>query len=176
MHCSENVSTPLAYLIAYGTMFLIGRLFRKVSLSDLAFHHGVEHDASLTRQNTLPTTKYGPTSACPVLCKQLLEDAHEDGYYTVEEFSKARVRREKEPGTRMDELRKEIARGEAALALNVFGGTEGKMSADVVRTWWIGERLPEGWVPSREITLLSTAKIARQIRLTMNRLRKEEAS
>lgn len=176
MSATYNVSPPLAYLVAYGTLLLIGKLFRKVSLSDLAYHHGVEHDASLTRQNALPTAKHGPTHACPVLCKQLLDDAHEGGYYTVEELSKARVRREKEPGTRMDELRKEIARGEAALALNLFGGEEGKMSAEVMKSWWIGERLPDDWVPSKEVTLLSTAKIARQIRLAMNRLRKEEAS
>ncbi len=176
MKTTYNVSTPLAYLVAYGTLFLIGKLFRKITLSDLAYHHGVEHDASLTRQNALPTAKHGPTQTCPVLCKQLLEDAHEGGFYTIEEFSKARIRREKEPGTRMDELRKEIARGEAALALNVFGGADGKMSAEVMRTWWVGERLPDGWAPSKETTLLSTAKIARQIRLMMNRLRNEEAS
>lgn len=176
MSATYNVSTPLGYIVAYGTLFLIGKLFHRVSLNDLAYHHGVEHDASLTRQNALPAAKHGPTHACPVLCKQLLDDAHDGGYYTVEELSKARIRREKEPGTSMDELRKEIARGEAALALNLFGGEDGKMPAEVMRTWWIGERLPEEWVPSKEITLFSTAKIARQIRLTMNRLRKEEAS
>ena len=71
MKATYNVSTPLAYVIAYGTLFLIGRLFHSVSLSDLAYHNGVEHDASLTRQNALPAAKHGPVQACPVLCKQL---------------------------------------------------------------------------------------------------------
>lgn len=57
--------------------------------------------------------------------------------------------------------------------MNVFAGKDEKLSEEVVRTWWIGEQLPEGYKPSQKTTFLRAGKIATKIRETMKQLREK---
>jgi len=169
-----GLSKPLASLVAYGTLLLIKKpLFQKITLKDLASNPGVEHCASLAHANTPSDAKHGATKVCPILSKQLLEEAR-DGGYTAEDFARIRVRRENEPGSDLQGWRSEIARGECSLTMNAFAGKDEKLSDEVVKTWWIGERLPDGYKPLRKTTLRSAAKVASKIRETMKQLNKEK--
>ncbi len=58
--------------------------------------------------------------------------------------------------------------------MNAFAGKDEKLSDEVVKTWWIGERLPDGYKPLRKTTLRGAAKVASKIRETMKQLNKEK--
>ena len=81
------------------------------------------------------------------------------------------MRREAEPGTQLDALKQEVARGEPAIVLNVFGNDRQRVPVDVIRTWWVGERFPDGWRPTRKVTFFSMIKTAFAIRMAMERIR-----
>jgi len=167
------LSIPLASLIAYGTLLLLKKPFQKITLKDIAQNPGVEHCASLAHENTRADAKFGSTTVCPVLSKQLLGEARNGGY-TTDDLARARVRRESAPGSALQGWRQEIARGECSLTMNAFAGEDGKLSEEVVKTWFIGERFPDGYKPARKTTLSCAAKVASEIRAKMRLLENEK--
>lgn len=205
-----RLSLPLAAFLAYGGVLLLGQVvgFGAVpsrdgvgfSLHDLARHDRTEHDASITHPNTRAGDEYAPTEQDPALLDAFVRDARPapgislkgEPSYGTEDIARVRVRREAEPGTRIDAVHQEIARGEAALVLGVFGflPSRGNASADehklpkevlggsyrfplsVVETWWKEERFPTpDWVPERATTLLGTFALQARIRKEMQMLR-----
>jgi len=147
--------------------------------------------------------EYAPTEQDPALFDAFVRDARpapgssQRGVlsYGTEDIARVRVRREAQPDTRIDAVHQEIARGESALVLGVFGFlSRGNSSADerkltkevlggpyrfplsVVETWWKEERLPTpDWVPVRETTLLGTFALQAHIRKEMQSLRTKES-
>ncbi|KAH8118963.1 Chloroperoxidase [Phellopilus nigrolimitatus] len=168
MEC-YNLSWPLAAFLSWGGVYLLGQV-GLFSLHDLARHNRIEHDASLTHANTFPDEEYAPTLQDPVLYKAFLADARK-GHFMAEDIARARVRREGEHGAAMTAVQQEIARGESALVLQIFGKTEFAVPVDVIHSWWHEERLPDGWRPTRQTTLIGTIHWATVIREAMNALR-----
>lgn len=134
-----------------------------LSLGDLARHDRVEHDASITHVNTPEEDEYAPTEHNEELYQAFLADAR-DGHFTAEDIARARVRREAEADNVLTNTQKEVGRGEVALVLQIFGGENFAVPVKFIETWWRQERLPTGWKPTRQTTLLDTIKWAGIIR------------
>ncbi|KAL5507570.1 hypothetical protein ACEPAH_7026 [Sanghuangporus vaninii] len=160
-----NLSWPLAAFLSWGGVLLLGQVGR-LSLADLARHNRIEHDASLTHPNTGYGEEYAPARSDARLFGAFLDDAS-GGKVGLGELARARVRREGEAGAGMTSVQREIARGEVALVMQIFGGEERAVPVDVIKIWWGGERLPEGWRPTARTTLRGTIGWAAKLREAM---------
>ncbi|KAJ7581740.1 Chloroperoxidase [Mycena floridula] len=195
-----NLSIPLAAVLSWGGFFLLKRWsFRSVDLTFFDKHRvgklGVEHNASLVHRDTPEGEEYAPIGIVEPWVKQLLGDIQPEVATIPEDLAtipstvvldekdvaRARVRREKlsEP---LDGLHAEIARGEMALVVGIWGQnvttTDGsaKFGAplSVVLPWIAHERMPEGWVSERKQTLRDTIRRSKIMRTTMESIRAEE--
>jgi hypothetical protein len=86
-----NVSIPLAVILAVGGFIKCSHSFFSLHLSDLNTHGKIEHNASLAH---LDVHEGDPTIVNRPLLQQLLADSSDGVGLTVEDFVKARVRRE----------------------------------------------------------------------------------
>jgi len=110
------------------------------------------------------------------LVKNLLLQAEDGRVLTAEDIARARVQRESQCPV-LNGLHSEIARGEMAIALDIFG--QGKadhqgVPLGMLREWLAEERLPEGWKPTHTQGLLQTIRTAREIRNQMVALEDKE--
>lgn len=170
-----NCSGPLAYFLSYAGILLLGQ-YGKLSLEDLARHNRIEHDASLVHLDAGPDDEYAPTEADVPYLDRLLADSHDGMYLTTEDIATARVRREATYKAGIDTLHQELAKGESALMLGIFGKQEhgpDKVPLNVARTWFRDERLPDGWKPVHKQTFFEMVKESSAIRTAMALLRKE---
>ncbi|KAF8529448.1 hypothetical protein JB92DRAFT_2860694 [Gautieria morchelliformis] len=139
-----------------------------LSLHDLATHGLIEHNASLVHKDAEPGHKFAPIRCDTKLLNQLLDE----GFLTLNKV--ARRREELERAAPLDIMHQEVARGEWALVLDIFGREHGgKIPVDDLRVWLKQNRFPEGWKPTHEQGLLATVSEAGQIRKEMNKSRKE---
>ncbi|TDL18388.1 Cloroperoxidase [Rickenella mellea] len=174
-----NCSTPLAYFLTYAGILALGQ-FVDFSLSDLGRHNRIEHNASLVHGDAGPN-EYAPTRVVDAALERLLGDSRDGRYLTAEDVGEARVRRESVYKTEIDGFHAEVARGEMALVLGIFGhhNTDAPSDGvdhvplDIAKTWFKEERLPEGWKPSHRQTLIETVKASTAIRHAMQELRKD---
>lgn len=121
-----------------------------LDLDQLALPGAVEHDISLTRRDH--AQKEGNCAAQQDLIDDLLACSADKKKITREELAGLRKRRietqrEDNPGLTYGSLQHELACGEIALILGVFG--DGKSAPyDYVQTFLKEERLPieEGWI------------------------------
>jgi hypothetical protein len=166
-----GLSSMLSHILVLGGITLLGQI-GSFSLSDLARHNRIEHDASLVHGDTKPRDEYAPISADSALVKQFLEQAKDGHVMTVEDVARARVWRESQCPV-LNKLHAEIARGEMAIAFGVFGqedsGRHG-IPVDLLRVWLGEERLPDGWKPSHTQGLLETIRTSRQIYSEMKKI------
>lgn len=173
-----GLSTPLAYLLVHGGIFLLGQK-GAFGLNDLARHNRIEHDASLVHDDTKGRDEYAPISPNSNLVMNLLAQAEDGRVLTVEDVAKARVERESQCPV-LNSLHAEIARGEMAIALGLFSQENADhqegMPLDMLREWLAEERLPEGWKPTHTQGLLQTIRTAREIRSLMVTLKGEEVA
>ncbi|KAJ7174778.1 Chloroperoxidase [Mycena filopes] len=191
-----GLSAPLALLLTTGGWFLIKRLFYpwrwRISLYDLGLHNGVEHDASIVHADCPPGQADAPIAIEPALVDEfaaavLRSAAEETGtgvgvngegevVVTQADVIRTRIRRERVCPP-LDALHAEIARGEMAIILGVWGkkmgGREGA-PLSWVRTWLGVERLPEGWRPDHTERLRDVVKRAGAMRKEMKRVKEEE--
>ncbi|KAL5485471.1 hypothetical protein ACEPAI_8113 [Sanghuangporus weigelae] len=170
MEC-YNLSWPLAAFLAWGGVLLLGQV-GALSLHDLARHDRIEHDASLTHPDAVRGEEFAPVRSDAGLFGAFLDDAR-GGRIGVRELARARVRRESEGGAGMTSVQQEIARGEVALVIQIFGGDARAVPVETIKTWWGEERLPEeGWKkPATRTTLLGTISWAARIRQAMQEVR-----
>ena len=166
-----HFTKPLAYLLSITGVFLCGN-GRTVDLPQLAKHNVIEHDASLSRQDTQPPSKYCPIPADPGLVAQLMRISSKN-FLVLEDLAVARVSRElRARGGPLDLIHAEIGRAESSLILQVFGGERSEVDKDVLRTWLVDGRLPDGWEPpERTIGLLTTVSLGRRIKAVMGSIR-----
>lgn len=172
-----GLSTPLAYLLVHGGIFLLGQQ-GAFGLDDLARHNRIEHDASLVHDDTKDRDEYAPISPSSTLVKNLLAQAEDGRVLTVEDVARARVERESQCQV-LNSLHAEIARGEMAIALGLFGQENADhqgVPLGLLREWLAEERLPEGWKPTHTQGLLQTIHTAREIRDLMTTLKHEEVA
>lgn len=173
-----GLSTPLANLLVHGGIYLLGQE-GTFGLDDLARHNRIEHDASLVHDDTKGRDEYAPISPNLVLVNNLLVQAEDGRVLTAADVARARVERESKCPV-LNSLHSEIARGEMALALGLFGQENADhhqgVPLDTLREWLAEERLPEGWKPTHTQGLLQTLRTAREIRSLMTTLKDEEVA
>ena len=124
-----------------------------LNLDQLALPGAVEHDISLTRRDYAQGDNNSPQSD---LIKDILECSTDGGKtLSMEDLSALRRHRiheqlEVHPGLTYGPLEHELACGEIALILKVFGDGQ-KVRCDYVRAFFQEERLPiqEGWKKRR---------------------------
>jgi hypothetical protein len=140
---------------------------RPISLHDIARHNCIEHDASIVHVNTHPDHKFAPIHTDPVLLEGFLDESH----ISLQSVAERRV--ELEDVSPLDIMHQEIAIGEWALVLDIFGKRDkGKIAAGFLRAWLEENRFAEDWMPSHQQSLLATMYRAFTIRLRMNSFRK----
>lgn len=166
-----NFTKPLAYLLALSGVFLCGD-GRTVDLDHLARHNVIEHDASLSRQDTQPPNDYSPIPADPSLVDQLMRVSPKT-FLVLEDLAVARVIRESQAvGGPLSSLHAEIARAESGLILQVFGGDNTQVDKGVLRAWLMDGRLPGYWKsPKRKIGICTTSFVGRRIADAMDSAR-----
>ncbi|KAI9441393.1 Cloroperoxidase [Lactarius indigo] len=173
-----GLSTPLAHFLVHGGIFLLGQT-GAFGLNDLARHNRIEHDASLVHDDAKDRDEYAPISPSSKLVMNLLAQAEDGRVLTAEDVARARVERESQCPV-LNNLHAEIARGEMAIALGLFGQENADhqqgVPLDMLRQWLAEERLPEGWKPTHTQGLLQTIRTAREIRSLMATFKNEEAA
>lgn len=180
LHALEEgygLSTPLAQCLVYGGILLLGQV-GAFCLKDLARHNRIEHDASLVHDDTKGRDEYAPISPDLSLVKKLLLQAKDGHVLTAEDIARARVERESKCPV-LNGLHSEIARGEMAIALGLFGQGNADhqgVPLDILREWLTEERLPEGWKPTHTQGLLQTIRTAWEIRNLMATFKEEEVA
>ena len=170
-----RLSAPLAYILAYGGIGLLGQM-GAFGLDDLARHNRIEHDASLVHDDTPMRNEYAPISPDSKLVRQFMNIAKDGHLMTVEDIARARVLRESQ-SRMLDNLHAEIARGEMAIVVGLFSrknsGKQG-IPVDMLRVWMSEERLPDDWKPTHTQGLWQTIQASRQISDQMKRIEEEE--
>jgi hypothetical protein len=158
-----NLDVTLATTLAHTGKILSSNttleLFEQtINLDDLDKHGGLEHDASLTRDDYAEGDQ---VTFQPELFAALLADSDTD-YITVESLAKTRVRRENysasigDSGTDIKTVT--LAYIETAVILLALGKTKDAngnpqaLKVDVEK-WFTEERLPDGWVTPASIGL-----------------------
>ena len=174
-----GLSTPLAHFIVYGGIYLLGQV-GAFCLKDLARHNRIEHDASLAHDDTKGRDEYAPISPDLSLVQKLILQAKDGRDLTAEDMARARVERESICPV-LNGLHSEIARGEMAIVLGVFGqGYDAEhhqgVPLDMLREWLTEERLPDGWKPTHMQGLLQTIRNAWEIRSLMTTFKNEEVA
>jgi hypothetical protein len=65
-----------------------------------------------------------------------------------------------------------------AMVLDLFGfeeeGGKREVSIDVLKDWWVNERLPAGWKPTKRIGLIETAFGSRLIKNHMEKIKNKQ--
>jgi len=146
-----NCSLPLAVFLAWGGYVLLAQ-FGHISLDDLRRHGYIEHIASLVHGDPNGDEEYAPNTVVPELLEELMKDARANRFGALD-IARARVRREATYVTPIDGLHAELAHGEMALVLGIFGGAEEQVDADILRHWLVHERFPPDWKPVHRQTL-----------------------
>jgi len=170
-----GLSTLFAQALVRGSIFLLGQA-GPFCLSDLARHNRSEHDASLVHGDTKGRDEYAPISPDLSLVRTFLLQARDGHVLTAEDVARARVEREARC-CMLNFLHAEIARGEMAMTLGIFGQGNAEhrgVPLDMLREWLTDERLPTGWRPTHTQGLLQTLHSAWKIRKLMEKFRDEE--
>lgn len=164
-----NLSTVLACFLSFGGIFLLGQ-FRSVSLSDLARHNRIEHNASLAHRDDLNGDEYAPTAVDNELLDAFVAEGGKilPDRMTLEDAARIRVKREMHD--KLDGVHGEIARGEIVIAIGILGGkdaTKNGVQISTLHDWMQHERLPAGWRPDHTQGLYQTYKMAKRVRRLM---------
>ena len=155
-----NLSWPLAAVLSIVGTFVCGRNF-KIDLEDLARHNVIEHDASLTHANAIPSGRYAPVNVDKKLLQQLLDASQNPDVLTFDDLVTVRANRDRTLSRPLSKAHGIIARGEVALTVQTFGDHEGNMPKRYIQEWFGKERLPSGWVkPTVTIGLWTTTRIS----------------
>lgn len=158
-----HLSLPLATFLSVVGTFICGRHFT-IDLEDLALHNHIEHDASLTRANARPDSRYAPIGVDKELLQKLLDASKDRDFLTFEDLVQVRAARDQTLLTPLSKSHGIITRGEVALTIQTFGDSEGRISKQFIRQWFGEDRLPEGWLgPATTTGLLSTNRIANRV-------------
>ena len=176
IHSVYHLTKPLAFLMTITGVLFCGN-GRTVDLHQLAKHNAIEHDASLSRPDTQPPSKFAPIDADPEIVDQLMRISPEN-FLVLKDIATHRVNRESQAvGGPLDFIHAEIARAEFSLLLQVFGNDNMEVDKDLLRNWFVEGRLPDSWkAPEKTIGILTSVALTRRIAAAVKAIRnsKEE--
>jgi hypothetical protein len=169
-----NLDTMMGYLFGHTAIPAVTNstwqtlTTQTLDLDNLNLHDGIEHDASLSRNDFIQGDNH---SLQPKLLEALLADAEGD-FITAESLAKSRARREKESlaagSPPMSMKTTTLAYGESALILQAMGIPDAagnfKVPKASLRKWIGEEMLPDGYVkPVKSISLSSTTTLSTKV-------------
>ncbi|CCM06811.1 uncharacterized protein FIBRA_09112 [Fibroporia radiculosa] len=115
-----HLSTPLAWFLTHGGFYLLGQRRKRICLRDLSRHNCIEHDASLVHPDVHHRDEYAPVDMHLHMLEDLMTFAEDGVVMTPDDVARARVCREASYTIPLDPVHAEIARGEMAIALQLF--------------------------------------------------------
>ena len=152
-----------------------------LDLHEVDRHNCIEHNASVVHDDDTDGSKLAPTQVDPDLLHKLLSKAYSppslrssesSSTITIEDIAQTRVSREAAVDTPPDALHAEIARGEFAMVLNIFGtGPLKTLNAEELEHWLYENRFPAHWSPTHQENLLDTIAESRKMRKLMEAYR-----
>jgi len=163
-----NVDSLMGYLFGHLAIPSVANnswTTQTLDLDHLNLHDGIEHDASLSRNDFVQGDNH---SLQPKLLEALLADA-EGEFITAESLAKSRARREKESlaagSPPLSTKSTTLGYGESALILQALGIPDAsgnfKVPKASIRKWFGEEKLPDGYVkPVKSISLSSTSSLS----------------
>lgn len=110
------------------------------------------------------------TSVDPELMKQLLAEctASKGTALSIDDYVRAKIRRDSGLPKPLDAFHGEIARGEFALSFKMFGVDKGKgpeIPKERLVSWFGEERLPDDWVaPEQSVGVLAAGSGAKALK------------
>jgi len=166
-----NLAPAVAKTLTHAAIFLtgdilsqtfsLGALAGSTTVSGLSTHNKIEHDASLTRQDTA----FGDSHDLdPGLYSELKQLAN-GGDITIDVLSLHRLNRynhsaTNNPSFTFGPIQWFTAYGEVALALMSFGGDAQSVSQDVMDSFFLRQQIPDGYQkPSTPVTSTGMNKI-----------------
>ncbi|KZT13297.1 Cloroperoxidase [Laetiporus sulphureus 93-53] len=165
-----SLSLPLAMLLTYGGHIVLEQ-YSVLTLSDLARHNFIEHDASLGHYDAIGTEEYAPIKASAQLIRELIAESSDGEVMTMEDFAHARVRREANYRHPLDAIHEEIARGEMSMVLGIFGRGNETVPVRWIEEWWLNSTFPSDWAPTHQQTLLMAVQGSQKLRRLMRDIR-----
>ncbi|KAL4250935.1 chloroperoxidase family protein [Abortiporus biennis] len=190
-----QISGPVAYLLSYGGLLKLGKGGDYISLHDLARKEKLEHRASLFHADASIDSDYAPVVVDKVLTEETLSYSKDGVLFTMEDAAIARAKRQASypPDQQISANQAFIARGEITILLNVFNNPNPELLAehpeihssngengplpgvplDLIRTWVVEGRLPEGWKPYHTFTLWDLLKGTWNLKSGMDRISAE---
>jgi hypothetical protein len=181
LQAGYHLSTFFAWFLSVVGFMVLLQQFGRICLGDLARHNHIEHNASLVHKDAEFEAVYAPCDVddnlLEAFCSDVKELGTKEARMNAEGVARARIRRENESAEPLDGLHAELARGEMAIALGVFGGRNGARDGVLMKwlkEWFKHERLPRGWKPTHTQGIFLSIKMSMDIRNAMNRLAAEE--
>lgn len=166
------------FLVLGGYMLLRRSALKSLNLQEIGKHNGIEHNASVVHDDDDNGSPLAPTKVDPTLLHKFLTRAYSPdclinkegkGFVTIEDIARTRVSREA-ASQPVDPLHAEIARGEFAMVLNIFGkGAMKTLDTNDLEHWLDENRFPPGWTPSHQEHLWDTMAESKKIRALMQR-------
>ncbi|OCH94624.1 chloroperoxidase-like protein [Obba rivulosa] len=144
-----NFAPTFSFYVPNYIAGILGRSYwtDKFNLSDIDVHNGIEHDASLTREDTYLKHDQGQPSL-PLIHELLACGTGPGGDLTAEDLSRIMGRRRADarrtnPQYSLSTFHKLFSSSNSAILLKMFGGSQKDL-----RTILLEERLPTGWQSS----------------------------
>lgn len=188
-----GLAAPFTWFLSYTTFVVLKKFSFKMDLFEVGKHNVVEHNASLVHADTPEGQTHAPIEIDQSLVEALGNDATAEGeiddvgggtirqkLLSIEDVARARIRREAETGP-VDALHAQIARGEMAIIMAVWGTKAKDSDASGIRVDWIKrwlgeERLPDGWKPTKDsVGFVATRTNNKAIAAAMTELKAKAA-
>lgn len=174
-----GISPGFADFLVLGSYILLRQSVLKPleHLHDVDRHNYIEHDASIVHDDDLNGSELAPIRVDPGLLHKFFKKAYtppeersseDSDVITIEDIAHARVAREADGNAPPDAVHAEIARGEFAMVLNIFGkGSAKTLDAKDLEAWLTENRFPAHWTPTHQETLKDTLSENKKIRELM---------
>ncbi|KIJ31674.1 hypothetical protein M422DRAFT_36126 [Sphaerobolus stellatus SS14] len=181
MQKGMGLSYGFAVFMAIGTFTLMRRPSLKAfDLHEIDKHGYIEHNASVTRDDTPKGQKYAPLDIDHARLQAFLDKSHvtptSQGkcVITAETIVDERIELELKSQP-LKPLYAEIARAEFAMVLEIFGaGKDKEVPTEAVRTLLEKEEFPPDWKPTHVLHLWDAIKMSSHIRKLMDERRMDE--
>jgi len=177
LQAGYGISPLFADFLTLGGYILLRRsALKSLDLLDVGRHNRIEHNASIVHDDDDDGSKDAPTKVNPELLHKFLTKAYspdsvlskENGsVITIEDIARTRVARE-DASAPVDPLHAEIARGEFAMVLDIFGkGSIKTLNAEELQAWLDENRFPPGWTPNHTERMFDTMTESKKMRKLM---------
>ena len=184
LQAGYGISPMFADFLVLGSYILLRRsVLKPLDLHEIDEHNRIEHNASVVHDDA-DGSKLAPEHVDPSLLHKFLNKAYSsprsrsaegNDVITIEDIARTRIAREAACSAPPDALHAEIARGEFAMVLNIFGeGPAKTLNTKDLEVWLNENRFPDHWTPTHQEKLMDTIAENKKMRDLMEAYRGEE--